>query len=99
MEQANWMEWCTKQMSDLSNKLQRQGFGPAQLLYLEQVDAEFAEHYNTLMDELGAIMGRMAERCDSYSHYEAFLGAKRTFLTYTNANRAGLLGLKPAEAA
>ena len=91
MNNESWLEWCTKQMSDLSRRLRTQGYNPARLEFLANANPEFSSVFNDFMNRLEEIMNLIAENPDAFHLYDDFAEAKKSFLTYTNLHRATYL--------
>lgn len=86
-----WMDWCTKQMGDLSRRLVIQGYDPASIERLRRTNRGFERAFTRFEREFGAITDAMATNPDGYHHYEALNRAKTDLLTYTCAERGVLL--------
>jgi hypothetical protein len=91
MKNESWLEWCTKQMSDLSRRLRIQGYYPSRLEFLANANPEFSTTFNTFMERIETSMNKIAEQPDAYHLYEEFSEAKRDFLNYTNLHRETFL--------
>lgn len=87
MNNTSWLEWCTKQMGDLSKRLRIQGYYPARLEFLANAHPEFSQAFNTYMENLENIMNQIAENPDAFHLYEDFAELKHEFLVFTNLNR------------
>jgi len=89
----SWMDWSKKQLSDMSERLLRQGYYPARIEYLQTAAPAFHERFQGFLNRISDIMDRMAENPMGYHHFEAFTTAKSEFLHYTNRHRANFLDL------
>jgi len=86
-----WMDWCTKQMSDLSRRLIIQGYDPAGIERLRHTHRGFETAFTRFEREFGEITDAMASNPDGYHHYEALNRAKADLLAYTCAERGVLM--------
>jgi len=87
------MDWSKKQLSDISERLLRQGYCPSRIEYLETAALAFHERLQGFLNRISDIIDRMAENPTGYHHFEAFTTAKFEFLHYTNHHRANFLDL------
>jgi hypothetical protein len=99
MTPQTWIDWCQKQLSDMSRRLFRQGYNPVRIEQLNRTSPEFNEHYQTFLDRLERIMDQMAANPQGYHHFEAFTKAKMDLLSFTNHNRARFLETELARTA
>ena len=99
MSNINWMDWCQKQLSDVSNRLFQQGYTQEHIEHLNRVAPEFQARFDRFMHDINDVINEMMARPDSFSHYDAFTAIKRDFLEYTNWKRGLYLGLELAETA
>ena len=95
MTLQTWIDWCQKQLGDLSLRLFRQGYHPARIEYLNQTRPEFNERFQFFLNELNRIMDDMAVNPEGYHHFEEFTKAKMALLEYTNQHRARYLEPEP----
>lgn len=91
MNNTSWLEWCTKQMSDLSRRLKTQGYYPARLEFLANANPEFSATFNRFMTRLENIMNLIAENPDAFHLYDDFSEVKHEFLVFTNLHRETFL--------
>ena len=87
MNTQTWIDWCQKQLSDLSLRLQRQGYAPEIIDYLNRWDPEFRANFNRFLEELDQAMNAMAAKPDGYHHFESFSKVKCSLLEFTNLHR------------
>ena len=99
MNEQAWLNWCQKQLSDLSRRMLIQGYGPKRIEYLAQASPEFRKHFETFMEDVRVIMNQMAANPQGFHFFDEFTQAKMAFLQYTNAHRGHLLDLQIAESA
>ncbi len=99
MNAQTWIDWCQKQLGDISIRLFRQGYHPARIEYLNRTSPEFNEHFQGLLNKLNQIMDQMAENPTGYHHFDDFTQVKRELLNYTNANRERFLEWRLAQTA
>jgi len=99
MNTQTWIDWCQKQLSDVSARLFRQGYTPARIECLCRTSPEFNRQFQGFLDRLNQIMDQMAENPGGYHHFDEFTGIKRELLHFTNAHREEFLELRPAQAA
>lgn len=99
MKVQYWIDWCQKQLADLSLRLFRQGYHPARIEYLNQVSPEFKAEFQRFLNEINRVMDEMAENPDGYHHFEAFTQVKMALLHYTNLNRERFLNPALAQTA
>lgn len=99
MNYQAWIDWSTKQLGDISERMNRQGYTPDFIEYLQANDFEFAANYNTYVDQLNRVMDHMGEKPDGYSHFEAFSKVKMALLKFTNTYRARLFDMQLAQTA
>ena len=99
MNEQAWIEWCQKQLADMSRRLQRQGYHPGRIEYLLFASPEFRRHWDRFQGKIRQVMDGMATHPDGYHHYDAFSLAKMDLLQYTNHHRAHFLDLQLAEPA
>ncbi len=99
MTALNWIDWCQKQLGDLSVRLSRQGYYPAQIEYLNATNTLFRERFETFMTDLTLVMDAMADNPEGYHHYEDFNRIKMDLLRFTNTYRGEFLALDLAETA
>lgn len=88
-----WIDWSRKQLSDMSERLLRQGYHPARIEYLERTAPAFHHKFQGFMNRLSEIMDGMAANPMGYHHFEAFTEAKAELLQFTNRHRASFLDL------
>ena len=91
MTLQHWIDWCRKQLADLSLRLLRQGYDPIRIEELEQNSPEFRKQYGLFLANIDEIMAQMAINPEGYHHFEAFTKAKKAFLEFTNLNREQFL--------
>lgn len=94
-----WIYWCQKQLADLSERLQKQGYYPAKIELLNQACPEFQQRYHIFVAELNEIMDAMAANPGGYHHFEEFTSVKMELLEFTNLNREHYLELHLAKTA
>ena len=94
-----WIDWCQKQLADMSIRLLRQGYHPARIEYLNQTSPEFREKYAAFLSGLNEVMDQMASNPDGYHHFDNFTRLKRELLEFTNLNRETFLDLQLARTA
>lgn len=99
MNSQTWIDWCQKQLSDLSQRLFRQGYHPVRIEQLNRTSPEFSQHYQAFLDRLNEVMDQMAANPQGYHHFEEFTKAKMDLLAYTNLNRGRFLELDLAKTA
>lgn len=99
MTPKNWIDWCQKQLADLSTRLFRQGYHPARIEYLNQASPIFRERFAYHLSRLDEVMEAMADNPEGYHHFEDFSKAKLDLLTFTNLNREQYLELDLARTA
>lgn len=99
MNYQSWIDWATKQLGDMSERMLRQGFTPELIEYLQATDPEFAMNYEALSNEITRIIDHMGEKPDGYSHFEAFSEAKMAMLKFTGHYRANLFNMQLAQSA
>ena len=99
MTLQTWIDWCQKQLGDLSLRLFRQGYHPARIEFLNQTAPEFREQFAEFLDRMNHIMDQMAANPEGYHHFEEFTKAKMELLEFTNQNRAQYLELNLAKTA
>ncbi len=95
MTLETWIDWCQKQLGDMSLRLFRQGYHPARIEYLTQNRPEFSERFQFFLNELNRIMDDMANNPEGYHHFEDFTKAKMELLAYTNQHRQAFLSREP----
>lgn len=94
-----WIDWCQKQLADMSLRLFRQGYHPAKIEYLNQHSPDFKEKFQGFLNELNEVMDHMSKNPDGYHHFEDFSRIKMGLLRFTNLHRETFLELKLAESA
>ena len=99
MTLQTWIDWCQKQLGDLSLRLFRQGYHPARIEYLNQSNPEFHERFQGFLDTMNRIMDDMAANPEGYHHFEEFSAVKMALLTFTNLHRERYLELDLAHSA
>ena len=99
MTKNSWLDWSSRQLGDLSRRLARQGYDLVRIEYLSRTHPEFRARYAAFIKAFESACDAMAEHPEGYTHYETLLEAKRSFLLYTNENRASLLYPELAESA
>lgn len=99
MNYQGWIDWATKQLGDLSQRMSRQGYTPEFIEYLQASDPGFAQTYNYFVDELNRLIDHMGEKPDGYSHFESFSKIKMNFLKFTNTYRVNLYDMQLAQTA
>ena len=99
MTPQNWIDWCQKQLADLSLRLLRQGYSPARIEFLSQTSPEFREQFAHHLQVLDEAMDAMAAHSDGFHHFEVFSRAKMGLLLYTNLHRELFLDLDLARTA
>ena len=87
----NWVDWCKKQLGDLSLRLFRQGYHPVKIEELNQTSPEFRKCYGQFLDRLNRVMAEMAANPEGYHHFEEFAQTKKSLLEYTNLHRERFL--------
>ena len=87
MTLQTWIEWCEKQLGDMSFRLFRQGYHPAKIEELNQTNPEFREAFGDALDKMNHIMDQMAANPDGFYHFEDFKKAKAELLDFTEANK------------
>ncbi len=88
-----WIDWCQKQLGDLSLRLFRQGYHPARIEYLNQTAPLFQKRFQGFMNQINEIMDQMAANPEGYHHFEDFTKAKMELLEFTSHHRAIFLDL------
>lgn len=96
MTKQGWMDWCGKQLSDLSARLFRQGYNPVRIAWLVEHEPEFRGRYNYFLEQMDVIMGEMTENPAGFHHFDSFSRLKMDLLTFTNVNRGRYLNLPAA---
>lgn len=99
MNTQTWIDWCQKQLGDLSRRLLRQGYHPTRIEYLSRTFPEFKSRFYNFSSRLQNIMDKMAENPEGYHHYECFTEAKMELLRFTNLHRELYLDMNIAETA
>ncbi|CAM2066304.1 hypothetical protein SCOR_13060 [Sulfidibacter corallicola] len=99
MTAENWIDWCQKQLGDLSARLSRQGYSPARIETLTKTSPLFRERFEHFMTQLTMVMDAMADNPDGYHHYEDFTHMKMEMLKFTNLHREQFLYFDLAESA
>ncbi len=99
MTEKTWIDWCGKQLADLSQRLFRQGYHPARIMYLNESNPEFRKAYAQFLTRMDMLMDEMANNPQGYHHYDAFSRVKAELLNFTNLNRAHFLEIDLAESA
>ena len=99
MTEQSWLDWCTKQLGDLSARLLRQGYGPQRIQYLSEHNEQFAVRYGDLLTKIDRITEDMIANPSGYHHYDAFSRMKMDFLNFTSLNRARFLEMDLLDAA
>ena len=99
MTTQTWIDWCQKQLGDLSLRLFRQGYHPARIEYLAQTSPEFQEQFQGFLDKINQVMDEMAANPGGYHHFEEFARTKSALLNFTNLHRARFLELELAQTA
>ncbi len=99
MTLQSWIDWCQKQLSDLSLRLIRQGYTPARIEYLNQTSNVFADRYGYYLDRLNEIMDAIERNPDGYHHFDDFTKAKAALLNFTCEHRGSFLELGLAQTA
>lgn len=87
MTEQAWIDWCGKQLADLSRKLFRQGYHPTRLERLLAVNDAFRRKHDAFLLDLQRVMDDMMHNPAGYHHYDAFSRIKMDYLTFTNINR------------
>ena len=93
MNAQTWIQWCQKQLADLSLRLFRQGYHPAKIEYLNHTSPDFNQQFQGFLTRLNQVMEEMEANPDGYHHFEDFTKAKMELLTFTNFNRERFLDL------
>ncbi len=91
MTKQGWIDWCRKQLADLSLRLFRQGYHPAKIAWLVEHDNEFRRRYHGFLEEMDVIMAEMIDNPAGFHHFDAFSRLKMDLLRYTNLERGRLL--------
>lgn len=99
MTLQSWIDWCQKQLGDMSLRLFRQGYNPTRIEYLNQHNPEFRTRFAEFLDRINHIMDLMAVNPEGYHHFEDFTKAKMELLEYTNLNRRHFLEMDLAQIA
>ena len=99
MTLQSWIDWCQKQLGDMSLRLFRQGYNPARIEYLNQNNPEFRQKFSGFLDRINQIMDQMAANPEGYHHFEEFTKAKMELLEYTNLHRMQFLEMDLAQTA
>ncbi|MDJ0841127.1 MAG: hypothetical protein QNK37_31740 [Acidobacteriota bacterium] len=93
MTKQGWIDWCQKQLADLSTRLFRQGYHPARVAWLVEHQPEFRRRYHGFLEEMDVLMEEMTANPAGYHHFDAFSRLKMDLLQFTNLNRARFLDL------
>ena len=93
MTKQGWIDWCQKQLADLSIRLFRQGYNPARVAWLVEHQPEFRRRYHGFLEQMDVLMEDMAANPAGYHHFDAFSRLKMDLLQFTNLNRARFLDL------
>jgi len=99
MTRNTWIDWCQKQLGDLSRRLLLQGYQPHRIEFLKRTRPDFREQFDKFMDQVYLVMEAMADNPDGFHHFDAFTQAKQELLLFTNTHRNVLLELDLAETA
>jgi len=99
MNTQSWLDWCTKQLADLSVRLFRQGYHPERIQYLAENNVEFSRYYEMFHKQVDVLMEDMIANPSGYHHYDAFSRLKTDFLHYACLNREFFLELNLAQIA
>lgn len=91
MTLQSWIDWCQKQLGDLSVRLFRQGYHPARIEHLNRVSPEFRDRYEHFLNRINEVMDDMAQNPDGYHHFDEFMKAKTALLEFTNLHREQFL--------
>jgi len=94
-----WIDWCQKQLGDLSLRLFRQGYHPARIEYLNQTSPVFQEQYQGFLNKLNQVMDAMAVNPEGYHHFDEFSKIKMDLLAFTSQHRATVLDMNLAQTA
>ena len=97
MTDSTWIDWCQKQLGDLSRRLLLQGYQPHRIEFLKRVRPEFRQAFDKYMDTVYACMEAMAKDPEEHGHFVAHAEAKQELLLFTNTHREALLTLDLAE--
>ncbi|MDJ0836667.1 MAG: hypothetical protein QNK37_09125 [Acidobacteriota bacterium] len=94
-----WLDWCTKQTADLSNRLMIQGYDPARIEFLRATNAEFRARFERFENAIDTVAEAMTRQPEGYHHYETLTRAKQELLLYTCEERGRLTAFEPAMSA
>jgi len=96
MTRQGWIDWCQKQLADLSTRLFRQGYHPARIAWLVEHEPEFRRRYHGFLEEMDTLMSEMIANPAGYHHFDAFSRLKMDLLRYTNLERGRFLPMEMA---
>ena len=91
MTEQGWIDWCQKQLADLSTRLFRQSYHPARIAWLVEHEPDFRRRYNGFLEEMNALVEAMVANPEGYHHFDAFSRLKMDLLRYTGLERERFL--------
>lgn len=91
MNLQSWIDWCSKQLSDLSVRLVRQGYSPSRIEYLNHTSSLFKDRFAFYLDRINQVMENIEANPDGYHHFDDFSKAKMELLRFTCEHRGTLL--------
>ena len=99
MTEQYWIDWCEKQLAEISGALLTQGFTPTHIEKLNRVSPEFHRAFSDFQAGVQRVMEDMTSNPEGYEHYETFATIRKEFLAFTNQHRQKFLNLKTARVA
>ena len=90
MNLQSWIDWCSKQLSDLSVRLARQGYNPDRIDYLNSTSNIFRDRFAHHLDRINQIMEDIEANPAGYHHFDDFSKAKMELLRFTCEHRGNI---------